>query len=123
MKNVKHPTGDQEPTAAESYRAEERAEHASSAKKHDADQRSEGLVPNADTPDATSGGTMGVVLGAGTGNDNHAAEEDAPAAAAIEEEPEIEEINRAPKETMQLQRIHVARKRHGQRVFHEEDHA
>jgi hypothetical protein len=56
---------------------------------------------------------MGVVLGAETGNDNLAAEEDAPEAAVIEEEPEIEEINRPPKETMQLQRIHVARKCHG----------
>jgi hypothetical protein len=56
---------------------------------------------NADAPDATFGGTIGVVLGARTGNDNLAAEEDAPEAAVIEEEPEIEEINRAPKETVQ----------------------
>jgi hypothetical protein len=44
---------------------------------------------------------MGVVLGAGTGNANPATEGDAPEAAAIEEEPEIEEINRAPMKTMQ----------------------
>jgi hypothetical protein len=51
------------------------------------------------------------------------AEEDAPEAAAIEEEPKIEEINRAPKETVQPQRIRVARKHHGEWVFHEEDHS
>lgn len=79
---------------------------------------SEGSVPNADAPDAASGGTMGVVLGVGTNNDNPAAEGDAPEAAAIEEEPKIEEINRAPKETVQPQCIHVARKRHGEWVFH-----
>jgi hypothetical protein len=44
---------------------------------------------------------MGVVLGDGTDNNNPAAEEDAPEAAAIEEEPKIEEINRAPKEIVQ----------------------
>jgi hypothetical protein len=56
---------------------------------------------NADAPGAASGGTIGVVLGAGTGNDNLAAEEDTPEAAANEEEPEIEEITQAPKETVQ----------------------
>jgi hypothetical protein len=66
---------------------------------------------------------MGVVLSAGIGNDNLAAEEDAPEAAAIEEEPKIEEINWAPKETVQPQHICVARKRHGEWVFHEEDHS
>jgi hypothetical protein len=59
---------------------------------------------------------MGAVLGAGTDNDNPTAEEDAPEAAAIEEEPEIEKINQAPKEIVQPQRIRVARKRHGEWV-------
>jgi hypothetical protein len=44
---------------------------------------------------------MGVILGARTGNANPPAEGDALEAAAIEEELEIEEINRAPMETMQ----------------------
>jgi hypothetical protein len=66
---------------------------------------------------------MGAVLGAGTSNDNPAAEGDAPEAAAIEKEPEIEEINRAPMETVQPQFIGVARKRHGEWIFHEEDHS
>jgi hypothetical protein len=47
---------------------------------------------NANALDATSGGTIGVVLGTGTDNDNPATEEDTPKAAANEEEPEIEEI-------------------------------
>ena len=98
---MEHPAGDQEPTAAESSRAAERTEHAGSAEQHGADQRNEGSVPNADAPDAASGGTVGVVLGVGTSNDNPAAEGDAPEAAVIEEEPEIEEINLAPTETVQ----------------------
>jgi hypothetical protein len=120
---MEHPAGDQELVATESSRAEERAEHAGSAKQHDTDQRSEVLVPNVDAPNAASSGTMGVVLGAGTSNDNPATEENAPEAAAIKEEPEIEEINQAPKETVQPQHIHMARKRHGKWVFHEEDHS
>jgi hypothetical protein len=56
---------------------------------------------NADVLDAASGGTIGVMLGMGTSNDNPAAEEDAPEVAAIEEEPEIKEITRAPKEIVQ----------------------
>jgi hypothetical protein len=68
-------------------------------------------MPNAATPDAASGGTMGVILGTGTGNANPATEGDAPKAAAIAEEPKIGEINRAPTETMQPQCIRVARKR------------
>jgi hypothetical protein len=44
---------------------------------------------------------MGVVLGIGTDNDDPAAERDVPKVAAIEEEPEIEEISQAPKETVQ----------------------
>jgi hypothetical protein len=90
---VEQPAGDQEPAIAESSRAaEERAEHVGNAEQHDADQHSEGSMLNADTPNAASGGTIGVVLGAGTGNDNPATEEDTPKAAANEEELEIEEI-------------------------------
>jgi hypothetical protein len=74
---VEHPAGDQEPAVAENIRPKERVEHASSTEQHDTDQHSEGSVPNADVPDATSGGTMGVMLGAGTGNDNPAAKGDA----------------------------------------------
>jgi hypothetical protein len=77
---------------------------------------------NADTPDVASGGTIGVVLGAGTSNDNPATEEDTPKAAANEEELEIEEITQAPKETVQPQCIRMARKCHGEWVFHEKDH-
>jgi hypothetical protein len=66
---------------------------------------------------------MGVMLGVGTDNDDPAAERDVPEAAAIEEEPEIEEISRAPRETVQGQCIRVARKRHGEWVFHEEGHS
>jgi hypothetical protein len=43
---------------------------------------------------------MGVILSARTSNANPAIEGDAPEATAIEEELEIEEINRAPMETM-----------------------
>jgi hypothetical protein len=78
---------------------------------------------NADAPGATPGGTICVVLGTRTGNDNPVAEEDAPEAAVIEEEPEIEEINQAPKETVQPQRIRMARKHHSEWVFHVEDHS
>jgi hypothetical protein len=42
-------------------------------------------VPNADTPDAASGNTIGVVLGIGTSNDNPAVEEDALEVATTEE--------------------------------------
>jgi hypothetical protein len=45
---------------------------------------------------------MGVVLSAKTDNDNPATEGDASKATTIEEEPEIEEINRAPMEIVQL---------------------
>jgi hypothetical protein len=101
---VEHPAGDQELAVVESSRAaEERVEHAGNAEQHDTDQRSEGSMLNADAPDAASGGTIGVVLGAGTGNDNLATEEDAPEAATIKEELEIKEINQAPKETVQPQ--------------------
>jgi hypothetical protein len=58
------------------------------------------------------------MLGAGTSNDNPATE-DAPEAVAIKEEPEIKEINRDPKEIVQLQCICVARKHHDKWVFHE----
>jgi hypothetical protein len=78
---------------------------------------------NADAPDADFGGTIDVVLGARISNDNPAIEEDAPEAATIKEELEIEEINRTPKETVQPQCIRVARKHHGEWVFHEEDHS
>jgi hypothetical protein len=109
---------------AESSRAaEKRAEHAGNIKQHGVDQCSEGSMQDPNAPDATSDDTIGVMLGARTGNDNSAAEEDAPEAVAIEEEPEIEEINQAPKEIVQLQRIHVSRKCHGEWVFHEEDHS
>jgi hypothetical protein len=112
---VEHHAGDQEPAVAESsHAAEERAEHVGNDEQHGVDQCSEGLMLNADAPDATSGSPIGVMLGAGTSNDNLAAEEDAPEAAVIEEEPKIKEINRAPKETVQPQRIHVARKHYGE---------
>jgi hypothetical protein len=108
---VEHHAGDQEPAVAESsHAAEERAEHVGNNKQHGVDQRSEGLMLNADAPDATSSSTIGVMLGTGTGNDNPAAEEDVPEAAVIEEEPKIKEINWAPKEIVQPQRICVARK-------------
>jgi hypothetical protein len=66
---------------------------------------------------------MGVMLSAKTGNDNPATEGDASKATAIEEELEIEEINWAPTEIVQLQCIHIAKKRHGEWVFHEEGHS
>jgi hypothetical protein len=119
---MEHPAGDQEPAAAERSHVAERAEHTSSTEQRGADECNEGSVPNADTPDATSGGIMGVVLGVGTDNDDPTAERDVPEATTIEEEPEIEEISRAPKETVQPQCIHMARKRHGKWVFPEEDH-
>jgi hypothetical protein len=65
---------------------------------------------------------MGVVLGVGTDNDDPAAKRDVPEAATIEEEPEIKEISWAPKEIVQPQCIRVASKRHGEWVFHEEEH-
>jgi uncharacterized protein YcfJ len=123
MENVEHPTGDQEPAIAESSLAEERVECAGSADHHSIDQCSEGAVPNADAPGATFGGTMGVMLGAGTSNDNPATKGDALEAAAIEEELEIEDINHAPMETVQPQCIHIARKHHSEWVFHEEDNS
>jgi signal recognition particle subunit SEC65 len=119
---MEHPTGDQEPVAAERSHVVECVEHAGSTEQRGADECNEGLVPNADMPNATSGGTMGVMLGVGTDNDDPTAERDVPKAIAIEEELEIEEISRAPKEIVQLQCIHMARKRHGEWVFHEEDH-
>jgi hypothetical protein len=63
------------------------------------------------------------MLHARTSNDNPTIEKDALEIVAIEEEPEIKEINRDPKETVQLQCIRVARKRHDKWVFHEEDHS
>jgi hypothetical protein len=78
---------------------------------------------NADAPNATSSSTIGVMLSTRTSNDNPATEEDAPEAAVIEEEPKIKEINWAPKETVQPQRICVARKHYGEWVFHKEDHS
>jgi hypothetical protein len=90
---VEHHASDQEPAVAESsHAAEERAEHIGNNEQHGVDQRSEGLMLNADAPDATSSSTIGVMLGTRTGNDNPAAEEDAPEAAVIEEEPKIKEI-------------------------------
>jgi hypothetical protein len=66
---------------------------------------------------------MGVVLSAETDNDNPATEGDASKAIVIEEEPKIKEINQAPTEIVQPQCIHVARKRHGEWVFHKEGHS
>jgi hypothetical protein len=90
---VEHLAGDQELAIAESSRAAERTEHAGSTEQHGINQRNKGSVPNADTLDASSSDTMSVVLGVGTDNDNPAIERDVPEVAAIEEEPEIEEIN------------------------------
>jgi hypothetical protein len=119
---MEHPTGDQEPAATKRSHVAEHAEHAGSTEQRDADEYNEGLVPNADMPNATSGSTMGVVLDVGTDNDDPTVERDVPEATTIEEEPEIEEISRAPKEIVQPQCIHMARKRHGKWVFPEEDH-
>jgi hypothetical protein len=121
--NVEHAASDQEPVAIESNRAAEHAKHAGSTKQHSIDQHTKGSVPNANMPDVASGGTMGVVLSVGTDNDDPTAERDVLEVVAIEEEPKIEEIIWAPKETMQLQCIRVARKHHDEWVFHEEEHS
>jgi hypothetical protein len=66
---------------------------------------------------------MGFILVDRSGTENPTAEALAGEAAAVEEEPEIEEIVRPKEENVAPQCIRVARMRGGKWVFHEEDHS